>query len=283
MVSALGDHYYEFPEPKTLKLRLKDLLEDKVDEKYYISDKALMGTILSRDYKDPKLVIEPKCEQVGMLSGGKWDKMHDISRRVYSGNGLSPTLHTCGGGNLEPKIAEVVDEPLAYDEQNRYIRQYGTVGTLTTDGSSPKHNNRVIEPIQNDVLVWDGYNQQVRADQSCIGTLTRQCGADLKRNGQGIIEPCIIDDTYAGRDKRCYSEYAPAIRAEREGFKVLEQIITPSCRIRKLTPKECFRLMGVKDEDFERVAKNQSNSSLYHLAGDSIVTNCLMEIFKEML
>jgi DNA (cytosine-5)-methyltransferase 1 len=99
--------------------------------------------------------------------------------------------------------------------------------------------------IVEDVLVWDGYNQQVRADQPCVGTLTRNSGADLKRNGQGIIEPS-------------------------------------ACRIRKLTPKECFRLMGVKDEDFERVAKNQSNSSLYHLAGDSIVTNCLMEIFKEV-
>ena len=54
-------------------------------------------------------------------------------------------------------------------------------------------------------------------------------------------------------------------------------------RIRKLTPKECFRLMGVKDEDFEKVKKNQSDSSLYHLAGDSIVVNVLMAIFKEML
>ena len=54
-------------------------------------------------------------------------------------------------------------------------------------------------------------------------------------------------------------------------------------RIRKLTPKECWRLMGVKDKDFEKVAKNQSNSSLYHLAGDSIVVNVLMAIFKEML
>lgn len=54
-------------------------------------------------------------------------------------------------------------------------------------------------------------------------------------------------------------------------------------RIRKLTPRECFRLMGVKDEDFEKVKKNQSDSSLYHLAGDSIVVNVLMAIFKEML
>ena len=54
-------------------------------------------------------------------------------------------------------------------------------------------------------------------------------------------------------------------------------------RIRKLTPRECFRLMGVRDQDFDNCAKNQSDSSLYHLAGDSIVVNVLMAIFKEMI
>lgn len=53
-------------------------------------------------------------------------------------------------------------------------------------------------------------------------------------------------------------------------------------RIRKLTPRECFRLMGVKDDDIDKL-KEQSDSSLYHLAGDSIVVNVLMEIFKELL
>lgn len=59
-------------------------------------------------------------------------------------------------------------------------------------------------------------------------------------------------------------------------------VVEPSYRIRKLTERECFRLMGVKEKDFERVAKNQSTSSLYHLAGDSIVTTCLMAIFGEL-
>ena len=54
-------------------------------------------------------------------------------------------------------------------------------------------------------------------------------------------------------------------------------------RIRKLTPKECFRLMGVKDQDFEKIAQNQSNASLYHLAGDSIVVDVLMNIFKNLI
>ena len=60
-------------------------------------------------------------------------------------------------------------------------------------------------------------------------------------------------------------------------------VVLNDLRIRKLTPKECFRLMGVKDENFEKVRKNQSDSSLYHLAGDSIVVNVLMAIFKGML
>ena len=68
-----------------------------------------------------------------------------------------------------------------------------------------------------------------------------------------------------------------------EIWRPIENQISNELRIRKLTPRETFRLMGVKDEDFEKCAKNQSDSSLYHLAGDSIVVNVLMAIFKEML
>lgn len=53
--------------------------------------------------------------------------------------------------------------------------------------------------------------------------------------------------------------------------------------IRKLTPLECFRLMGVKDEDFDKVAQHQSNSSLYHLAGDSLLTTVMGAIFCNMI
>lgn len=52
-------------------------------------------------------------------------------------------------------------------------------------------------------------------------------------------------------------------------------------RIRKLTPRECMRLMGVKDEDSNKI--QQGDSSMYHLAGDSIVTSCLMGLFGELL
>lgn len=80
MVSILGDYYYNFPKKKPLKLKLKDMLEDNVDESFYLSEKAVKGienttfssaklenrterggvcpTLMARDYKDPKLVIE---------------------------------------------------------------------------------------------------------------------------------------------------------------------------------------------------------------------------------
>lgn len=223
---------------------------------------------------------EIKCNQVGMLSGGKWDKLHDTNRRVYALDGLSPALTTMGGGQREVKILvaeatikgydeaeyedsiniafpnsktrcgrvghgiaqtitatnmdQVAVEPLALDEQNGYIRQDGIVGTLTTDGSSPKHNNRIVEPI-------------------CLNS---------KVDGK---QPSLTDRVY-----------------DTNGISTCVTT-SPSYRIRKLTERECFRLMGVKESDYDKVAKNQSMSSRYHLAGDSIVTTCLMAIFGELL
>jgi DNA (cytosine-5)-methyltransferase 1 len=53
-------------------------------------------------------------------------------------------------------------------------------------------------------------------------------------------------------------------------------------RVRKLTPKECWRLMGFTDEDFNKAAEVNSNTQLYKEAGNSIVKQCLMAIFKNM-
>lgn len=80
MVSWLGDYYYDFPQQKPLKLKLKDMLEDNVAESFYLSERAVKGientsfssaklenrtdkggicpTLMARDYKDPKLVVE---------------------------------------------------------------------------------------------------------------------------------------------------------------------------------------------------------------------------------
>lgn len=82
-----------------------------------------------------------------------------------------------------------------------------------------------------------------------------------------------------------------------EGFRILQQTlfkiqeiwrsndnkICSTLRIRKLSPRETFRLMGVKDEDFDKIKNNQSDSSLWHLAGDSIVVDVMYYMFKQLL
>ena len=199
--------------------------------------------------------MEIKCEQVGNLTGGKWDKMHDIAKRVYGTDGLAPTMHTCGGGNLEPKIAEL----LALDEQNKYIRQDGTCGTLTTYGSSPKHNNRVIEPNLKKKMCNELLQQGKVQENDVIRhsyTNSRMNG-EMKDIQQNNMSPTI--DT----------------RADCLG-------VCTNYRIRKLTPKECFRLQGVKDKGIDKIMANQSNSSGYHLAGDSICATVLVGIFAQM-
>lgn len=196
---------------------------------------------------------EVKCEQVGMLIGDKWEKMHDIGRRVYSPKGLAPTQHTCGGGNLETKIV------VAVDEQNKALRTDGTVGTLTTDGSSPKHNNSVLE-----------------------GTLKAQMCEQLIQSG-AVQENDVIRHSYTRsrmkgemRDIQ-QNNMSPTIDTRADCLGVVRNF-----RIRKLTPTECGRLMGVKDSDIALVTQNLSNSGQYHIFGDSIVTTVLMQIFGKM-
>ena len=59
-------------------------------------------------------------------------------------------------------------------------------------------------------------------------------------------------------------------------------VVTPNYRIRKLTPRECFRLMGVEDADIDKLlSAGISNSQLYKCAGNSIVVDTLYHIFRK--
>ena len=56
-----------------------------------------------------------------------------------------------------------------------------------------------------------------------------------------------------------------------------------SLRVRRLTPKECWRLMGFDDSDYEKAAEVNSNTQLYKQAGNSIVVNVLTEVLRNLL
>lgn len=106
----------------------------------------------------------------------------------------------------------------------------------------------------------------------------------------GGLEPKIMDRQWYAVASRKRGEEHHIEMSEREEANSITTINTDSMvgdlsnvRIRKLTPKECWRLMGFSDEDFEKAKKVNSDSQLYKQAGNSIIVNCLEAIIKNLL
>lgn len=253
VVSILGCGQYLFPNPIKLEKRLKDILEPKVDEKYYISNQ-MINYILGKQSKEYNFRVE--------ISNP--DTIRETPIRA--------------AGDLA-----VVKEPLALDEQNECIRYDGTVGTIMADGSSPKKNNRVIEPL---CVASRGRENSQKFEVNktgCTNTLT-----SVQKDNY-VLEPNIIEEPFnlypnSGNPQagRVYNAegISPAMDTCSGGNRMPK--ITDSLRIRRLTPRECWRLMGVRDEQFDKL-HDISNTQLYKMAGNSIVVDVLMGIFKNLL
>ena len=209
MVSILGDYNFNFPKEIKLNTPLSEILQINVDKKLYISANEI------KEIFNPVATEEITLKQVIQLEG----KFESIGR-VYSIDGLAPTINMCGGGNREPKI---FDTTIYLKSKNKRLKSL-----------VEKTNFK-----ENETLFLDAYNQ--KTINNLAATITTRVDAS---NATFIFNKGII---------------------------------------RKLSSNECWRLMGVKDADYSNVAANQSNSSLYHLAGDSIVTTVLMAILGQLL
>ena len=121
-VSILGNENFEFPPKQSLKLKLKDMLEDNVDEKYYLSDKQVNFFSFKNDNK---------TNIIGDLNINNW---HDLSNRVYNINSIALTLNCMGGGSIKPKILEndkIIACETRYDEGIRCFKD-NIIGSLHT-------------------------------------------------------------------------------------------------------------------------------------------------------
>ena len=254
MVSILGNYNYTFPKPIPLKLKLKDLLEDNVDEKYYLKDyqienikkstycqnqrriqsEEVCDTLCARDWKDPKCVIRKN----------KIDIKQKVKIRKYEVN--------------IDKLKKILKEHKKYS--NKEISSKLNI-PLTTVEHWFRNDKSFSVP---DANIWFKLKK-------LLNIKTNEFDESITR--------FIEKDNLYEKNNRCYFDdgLAPTLTATSSDEKIISNL-----RIRKLTPRECFRLMGVKDEDFDKVKKNHSDSSLYHLAGDSIVVNVLMAIFEKL-
>jgi len=352
MVSLLGNYQYNFPQKQELKLRLKDMLETKVDEKYYLSDVFIdrLENVRSKDKRLPKMldkidlnsnepqsldlynrtvsdisqtltlpnhnaqaiaVREPKeVNRIGGLFNNSKGKHQAGS--VYGVKDLSLTLDTMNGGHRQPLIIEPKLDVVANVSKNG--RENGNI--YNSDGLSPalcardyKDPKKITEPfivIPEDTnlgyaLAHEGDGVYINRPEQKRGVVQKQMVQTIKTSSNDVgvvvkeeITLTKVNDNYSmlngGKwdnlnesSRRVYNEnYVSPTITTMAGGNLEPKVALNNLRIRKLTPRECYRLMGFSDEAFDKAQANQSNSSLYHQAGDSIVVNILMAIFKQL-
>lgn len=320
MVSILDENAtYEFPGKLALELRLKDVLEDVVDEKYYIDNEAsqkLLGTLKNKD-----MTNNEKVNDIGYIPYSEDGKKHQ-SNTIYTTNGVSQTLTACDYKSPTKIVCEQrCDEGLRFFKgdicgaiRGRYEDDGSITQKLEING---EESSNTITTVQKDNMIVETavlraerteYGKEIRKAYES-GEFDEKIGnmREYRPRPDGITntittvqkdnmllektdELVLYDNLSGGKwdkihesSRRVYDEkgVAPTVPTCQGGN--IEPKTFTNYRIRKLTPKECWRLMGMKDEHFDRcVDAGISNSGLYKQAGNSIVVDVLEYIFKEL-
>lgn len=278
---------FKFPEGFELEFRLKDMLEDGVDEKYYISNEMIeyISAKGTKNFKncDSRINLEvarplttdqnKRAGTTNYLSDGLPENF-DLSAidikavrkygifdtetskhqagSVWDKEGLAPTLDTMQGGYRQPciEIKEATKKGYkeAYEGDGVYLNR----------------------PHQKRGVVQNGMIQTLKTSCSDVGVVVSD-------------KPICVGQVSTGNSQagKVYSPdgVSQTLCAGTHGYAMGN--IEHNLRIRKLTPLECFRLMGFDDEDFNKIT-GISNTQLYKQAGNSIVVDVLVHLFESL-
>ena len=271
---------FKFPEGFELKLRLKDMLEDAVDEKYYLSDELT-----------EKIRYRLGDKEYSLLGG--MQKNQSVKE-----DGISTTLTSSmgTGGGYVPMINEPVRKYGIFDDE-KGKHQAGSV--WETEGLAPTLDTMqggYRQPcIEIKEATKKGYKEAYEGDGVYLDRPHQKRGVvqngmiqTLKTSGNdvGVVvsdKPICVGQVSTGNSQagKVYSPdgVSQTLCAGTHGYAMGN--IEHNLRIRKLTPLECFRLMGFSDEDFYSI-KGISNTQLYKMAGNSIVVDVLVHLFKSL-
>ncbi|MGP3781782.1 DNA (cytosine-5-)-methyltransferase [Bacillus sp. 4A_MP3] len=269
---------FNWSEQVSASKRLKDLLETYVDEKYYLNEDKTAKLIEELSSRGLNMKETDECQLIGRVEL----RGHDAIRRVYSTEGVSPTLTTMGGSHREPKI--VVEQvgninPSGNGMNGNVYNSSGLSPTITTNkGEGLK--------IAVEYSRKNGLGRELNVSHTLSASDWRGLNRNQKQNAVVEVRPVLTPEREEKRQngRRFKDDGEPAFTVntiDRHGVAIGEY---PKYRIRKLTPLECFRLQAFDDEDFEKAfAAGMSNSQLYKQAGNSITVTVLESIFKELI
>ena len=248
MVSVLDEAArYEFPDPMPLTIRLKDVLEKEVEERYYLKADALDG------YKPSEKAGNGAVNVVGELQAdNRWDGKTIRQQNFVIGTDKCSMSITAEHLRHEFKIADPVVLGWVRDEKGNVVKRPPVeVANCVTSGKRDNTQNYVAEP-----------RIIVAGETDAVTSIHRYCREYLDSAG---ISKAVCSAAGMGGNME---------------IKVQEPI---TYRIRKLTERECFRLMDMPEEYIDRIqAAGISRSQQYKMAGNSIVVACMYHIWRKL-
>lgn len=285
---------FDWPEQTEVTTRLRDILEKEVDEKYYLDEEKTAKLVAKLSEENQRKFDEVNTERIVQLNGdrdkpglstneseaytvpanpmsdrgqllqepqmlGHIDlKGHDAIKRVYSTESVSLTLTTMGGGHREPEIAE--------EQEVRPV--------LTPDRMEKRQNGRRFKE--------DGEPSFTLNTQDRHGVAIREAtkqGYAIAEEGDAVNFQFPDSKTRRGRVGK---QIANTLEASSINQGVVES--PPKYRIRKLTPRECFRLQNFSDDAFDKLKETGiSDSQLYKMAGNAVTVSVVKAISERLL
>lgn len=220
---------------------------------------------------------ESKIKQVAQMYGTETEP-NPQAGRIFSADGISPTLDTCNGGNRMPKIAIPVltpNRPIKRQNGRRFKTNGEPMFTLT---SQDGHGVMIIDDAySNRKPRFTKLSPTLRSDRAGLKVMI----PEATKLGYAIAEE---------GDSINLEQPNSKTRRGRVGKKVAQTITTSPqqatihhYRIRKLTPRECWRLQGFPDWAFDRAREaGVSDSQLYKQAGNSVTVNVIKAIGERL-
>jgi len=261
MVSILGDYYYEQPEPIPLQKKLKDYLEPSVDEKYYLSDKML------KYFTDP-------TDRNGFIRNDRFNPHETESQYAFAITTNAGNRPTDNFIKIPEKTikgyAEASDGDGVYlnrPHQKRGVVQKGMIQTIKT--------------TNNDLgVVIGGFTEQQAQMITPDGNVKRYLNSEIVDEFNVGDSADISFPNGYDKGKRTFKEIAPTLNLTTSQSSLITK--TQDLRIRKITPREAWRLMGINDKDYDKAIKVTSNAQLYKQAGNGIVIDVFAKIVEKM-
>lgn len=235
---------------------------------------GIMSCLTATDYKQPKQIVVLNKE----------NGMPRETNRVYSSEGLSPTLNTMQGGGREPKIAikikEAIKQGYAIAEQGDSIN-FSVPNSKTRRGRVGKQVAQTLDTSCNQAVVVKNplkgkTNNGWHFEQNIFDV--EGLARTLKAGGGSGNIPKIVQKP-RGFNKGGEHEVAPTLSSNSWHE---NNLLKSGIRIRKLTPRECWRLQGFPDWAFDKAQEVNSNSQLYKQAGNSVTVPVIYEIARRI-